>query len=82
MDGRSLLLVILINMTLFLYQLTLASCFLLLRVLWKAHKNTLESEVGYSYRQVLGEIVYAYVVCRLDIGYAATFLSRFSQAPA
>jgi hypothetical protein len=43
---------------------------------------TLESEVGYSYRQVLGEIVYAYVVCCLDIGYAATFLSCFSQAPA
>jgi hypothetical protein len=42
----------------------------------------LESEVGYSYCQVLGEIIYAYVVCHLDIGYAATFLSRFSQAPA
>ncbi len=45
-------------------------------------RRALESEVGYSYRQVLGEIVYAYVVCHLDIGYAATFLSRFSQAPA
>jgi KUP system potassium uptake protein len=42
----------------------------------------LDSEVSYSYRQVLGEIIYAYVVCRLDIGYAATILSRFSQAPA
>jgi hypothetical protein len=44
--------------------------------------HALESEVGYSYRQEFGEIVYAYVVCHLDIGYAAMFLSRFSQAPA
>jgi hypothetical protein len=29
-----------------------------------------------------GAIIYAYVVCCLDIGYAATFLSCFSQAPA
>jgi hypothetical protein len=40
--------------------------------------HALESEVGYSYRQVLGEIVYAYVVCCLDIGYTATFLSHLS----
>ena len=44
--------------------------------------RALESEVGYGYCQVLGKIIYAYVVCRLDIGYAAMFLSRFSQAPA
>jgi hypothetical protein len=47
----------------------------------KEHRD-LEKKVGYSYRQILGEIIYAYVICRLDIGYAATFLSRFSQAPA
>jgi hypothetical protein len=46
-----------------------------------AHK-ALEQEIGYSYRQVLGEIVYAYVLCRPDIGYAVTFLSRFSTCPA
>ena len=45
------------------------------------HKE-LERKVGYGYRQVLGEVIYAYVVCRIDIGYAATFLSRFAQAPA
>ena len=39
------------------------------------------SEVGYSYRQVLGELTYAYVLCRPDIGYAVTLLSRFSTAP-
>jgi hypothetical protein len=44
--------------------------------------RALESEVSYSYHQVLGEIVYAYVVCHLDIGCAAMFLPRFSQAPA
>lgn len=41
----------------------------------------LEKEMGFSYRQVLGEVIYAYVVGRLDIGYAGTFLSRFASAP-
>jgi hypothetical protein len=36
---------------------------------------------GFSYRQILGELIYAYVVGRLDIGYAVTFLARFSQHP-
>jgi hypothetical protein len=43
--------------------------------------RTLEKDVGFSYRQVLGELIYAYVVGRLDIGYAITFLARFSQCP-
>jgi hypothetical protein len=42
----------------------------------------LEAGVGFGYRQVLGELVYAYVVCRLDIGFAITLLSRFTSAPA
>jgi hypothetical protein len=42
----------------------------------------LEKDVGFSYRQVLGELIHAYVICRLDIGFAVTSLSRFSQAPA
>jgi hypothetical protein len=42
----------------------------------------LESDVGFGYRQVLGELVYAYVVCRLDIAFAVTLLSRFASAPA
>lgn len=45
------------------------------------HKE-LESKVGYSYHQALGEIIYACIICRVDIGHAATFLSRFAQAPA
>jgi Reverse transcriptase (RNA-dependent DNA polymerase) len=45
------------------------------------HKK-LEQDLGFSYRQVLDKLIYAYVICRLDIGYAVTFLARFSQAPA
>jgi hypothetical protein len=44
--------------------------------------RTLESEVGFGYRQVLGELIYAYVVCRLDIAFSVTLLSRFAAAPA
>jgi hypothetical protein len=42
----------------------------------------LELAAGFAYRQVLGELIYAYVVCRLDIGFAVTFLARFAAAPA
>jgi len=45
-----------------------------------AHKR-LEAEMKFSFRQVLGELIYAYVVTRLDIGHAITFLSRFSTKP-
>jgi hypothetical protein len=41
----------------------------------------LEMDVGFSYRQVLGQLIYTYVVGRLDFGYAITFLARFSQCP-
>ena len=37
---------------------------------------------GFSYRTLLGELLYAYVTCRPDIGYAITTLSKFSIAPA
>jgi hypothetical protein len=42
---------------------------------------TISKQAGFSYRQVLGELIYAYVICRLDIGFAVTFLSRFATAP-
>jgi hypothetical protein len=42
----------------------------------------LQTQYGFSYRGLLGELIYAYVVCRLDIGYAITLLARFSAAPA
>jgi hypothetical protein len=41
----------------------------------------LEHRLGFGYRQVLGELTYAYVICRLDIGFAVTFLARFALAP-
>jgi hypothetical protein len=44
------------------------------------HKQ-LENDVGFSYRQVLGDLIYAYVIFHVDNGYAVTFLARFSQAP-
>lgn len=42
----------------------------------------LESKHGFSYRTLLGELLYAYVTCRPDIGYATTTLSKFSSCPA
>ena len=36
---------------------------------------------GFSYRTLLGELLYAYVTCRPDIGYAVVTLSKFSTCP-
>jgi len=44
------------------------------------HK-ALEAEQGFGYRSVLGEILFAYVLCRPDVGYAVTTLAKFSTAP-
>jgi len=44
------------------------------------HKD-LEAEQGFGYRSVLGEILFAYVLCRPNIGYAVTTLAKFSTAP-
>ena len=44
--------------------------------------KALEKESGFNYRTVLGELMYTYVTCRLDIGYVLTKLSQFSNAPA
>ena len=37
--------------------------------------------MGFSFRQVLGELIFAYVIARLDIGYALVSLARFSDSP-
>ena len=37
--------------------------------------------MGYGYRNVLGELLYAYVLCRLDIANAITTLAKLSIAP-
>jgi len=42
----------------------------------------LEKEAGFDYRQVLGETIYAYVVCRQDISFAVTFLARYATCPS
>ena len=44
------------------------------------HK-ALENEMGFAYRTVLGELMFAYVCCRLDIAYAITTPSKFSTCP-
>ena len=44
------------------------------------HKQ-LEEQMGFGYRSVLGEVLFAYVLCRPDIGYAVTTLAKFSTAP-
>lgn len=36
---------------------------------------------GFSYRTLLGELLYAYVTCRPDIGYAVITLSKFATCP-
>ena len=41
----------------------------------------LATRMRFNYRQLLGELMYAYVICRLDISYAVTFMARFSQHP-
>jgi len=47
-----------------------------------AEHKQIEKDVGFGYHQVLGELIYAYIMCHVDIGYAVVFLSRFSTAPA
>ena len=42
----------------------------------------LEKEAGFAYRTLLGEMMYAYVMCRPDIGYAITTMSKFSTKPS
>ena len=41
-----------------------------------------EDKFGFKYRSILGELMFAYVTCRPDIGYHVTTLSKFSTAPA
>ena len=34
---------------------------------------------GFGYRQLLGELIYAYVIARLDIGFSTCLTARFSH---
>jgi len=44
------------------------------------HKE-LEQRMGFGYRSVPGEITFAHVLCRADIGHAVTAFAKFSTAP-
>ena len=43
--------------------------------------RAIERSYGFSYRNLLGELMYAYVIVRLDIGYSVCMLARYSGAP-
>ena len=38
--------------------------------------------MGFNYRQAIGELIYAYTTCRIDIAIPVITLSQFSQHPA
>ena len=42
---------------------------------------TLQNEMGFSYWMLLGELIFAYVVARLDIGYSMSLVSRYAEYP-
>ena len=46
----------------------------------KAHE--IASNMGFSYRQAIGELIFAAVTCRIDILYAVIKLSQYSSSPA
>ena len=45
-------------------------------------KEALEKDMGFTYRAVLGEILYTMVTCCPDISFATTKLSQCAIAPA
>ena len=45
------------------------------------HQN-LQDKMGFSYRTLLGEMMFAYVSCRPDIGYAITLMSKYGSNPS
>ena len=47
-----------------------------------AEHKALEQSKGFGYRSLLGELLFAFVTVRIDIGFAICFLARFSTAPA
>jgi hypothetical protein len=47
----------------------------------KEHEE-LQSKSGFSYRTLLGEMMFAYVSCRPDIGYAVTLMSKYGSNPS
>ena len=44
--------------------------------------DAIPDKMPFSYRAALGELIYAYVTCRPDIGYAIALLAKYSNNPA
>jgi hypothetical protein len=44
--------------------------------------DAIAEKMPFSYRAALGELIYAYVTCRPDIGYAIALLAKYSNNPA
>ncbi len=44
--------------------------------------SKLQEDLGFSYRQAIGELIYAMVTCRPDISFAVTKLAQYSEKPA
>ena len=47
-----------------------------------AKHRALEDKKGFSYQTLLGEMMYAYVSCRPDIGYPITLMSKYASNPS
>jgi hypothetical protein len=45
-------------------------------------KQALKKEMGFSYRQAIGEAIFAMTICRIDISPAIIKLSQYSEKPA
>jgi hypothetical protein len=45
-------------------------------------QRDLETQMGFSYRQAIGELIFAMTICRLDISPAVIKLLQYSHAPA
>jgi hypothetical protein len=45
-------------------------------------ERELETQMGFSYRQAIGKLIFTMTICRLDISPAVIKLSQYSQAPA
>ena len=44
--------------------------------------KALETKMGFNYRQAIGELIYAYTICRIDIAVPVITIGQFSQQPA
>ena len=45
-------------------------------------QQQLEKQMGFSYRQCIGKLIYALTICRIDISIAVIALSQYSTNPA